>query len=80
MLIGLLYGFIFWKIGEWAAQKYALSTAARIGICIAIFFLTFCFHLIAMIAVVGGEVRPGGIAPFMGAAGFFYGTRKKSAE
>lgn len=81
MLIGVLYGFIFWKIGVWAARKHEMGTAGRIAICVGIYFLTFLAHFILLYSLTGREI--GSEASFvavMSAGAYFYATRKKPTD
>lgn len=81
MLIGVLYGFIFWKIGVWVARKYEMGTAARIAICVGIYFLTFFAHFILLYSLTGREIgSEASFAAVMAAGAYFYATRKKPTD
>lgn len=81
MLVGILYGFIFWKIGAWAVKKYDIGTAARISICVAIYFFTFLAHFILLLSLTGREIgSEASFAGAMAAGAYFYASRKKKGE
>ena len=78
MLIGLLYGFIFWKIGQWTAKKYEMGTVARISVCVLIYLVIFTFHLILTAVLTGREIgTEASLVAIMATGAFFYTTRRQ---